>query len=863
MIRIFTTLLCLCLAQSGWAQLSEGGLPYSFSNDLGKTPPVHTTEAIDVAALLAEDEIDLQYNLPLRFAFGHAVQLNTENAGRWTSLPNGDRIWRLTIHCPDAVNINLLYDDFYLPEGSSLYLYNTSQNQVLGAFTSRNNKATGRFATSLVEGEYTTLEYYEPQSAAGEGRIQIAQIGHGYRDLEGQSEAEKASGDCQVNVNCSEGDNWQDEKKGVARIVMDGLYLCSGTLVNNTANDCKPLFLTANHCLMGGIKQDAIVNPDVSGYVFYWNYERPGCENTGPIPQQTTTGGTVLANAGIMETGMHTFLSSDFALIQLDENPRGAYDVFFNGWDATGAQGNTGVGIHHPAGDAKKISTHHTIPEDDFYYWALYWSATENGHSVTEGGSSGSALFRENGRIIGQLFGGSSVNCSDPGRDLGLYGKLSYSWTNDDDPLSNDPRRRLKDWLDPIGAGTIRTIGGTYDPCAVPKVYFKTAGAAISEENANTTDGCRSYRDYTYELGITPYPRHTVVAELTADGSADAGAAFDYELLTGSVSFNNVTNTRSFTLRVYDDAYIENAEDINLQFSLSGSNGLQVAGLEGASAQHITISSTDQAPDSHVQTVRNNDNPAEAYLGPFGTVYFQDPGSGGVMLALTNNSSHDYGCTRVSVDQAGGTANNSWATGTTVSKTFRVETDNPSANASLDVVLYYDDGEIQGWEWFNDEGLTAGDLMLLQFAGAAVLANEGSASSRAVTTGSYRGSDYTFSASLSGLAQSVNGLTMGRLSGAAAARNGFQLQADTRNSLQLRPNVTSTQSWLNWTAAEPGATTLRVINTHGQVILDRQFAADAGFNELSVQVSDWPAGLYYVQLLAKGQIVGKGRLIKQ
>lgn len=860
MIRTLTTLLFLCLAHWATAQLSEGGLPYSFTNDLGKTAPVYTTESIDVPALLAEDEIDLQSNLPLRFAFGHAVELNTQNSGRWTDLDNGDRIWRLTIHAPDAVNINLLYDDFYLPEGSSLYLYNAAQDQVLGAFTARNNKATGRFATSLVVGEYTTLEYYEPQAVAGQGRIQIAQIAHGYRDLEGQTEAEKASGDCQVNVNCEEGADWQDEKKGVARIVMDGLYLCSGTLVNNTANDCKPLFLTANHCLMGGIKQDAIINPDVSGYVFYWNYERPGCENAGPIPQQTTTGGTVLANAGLMETGMHTFLSSDFALIQLDENPRGAYDVFFNGWDATGAQGNTGVGIHHPAGDAKKISTHHVVPEDDGYYWALYWSPTANGHSVTEGGSSGSALFRENGLIIGQLFGGSSVNCSDPGNDLGLYGKLSYSWTNDDDVLTNDPRRRLKDWLDPIGGGTIQSAPGTYDPCAVPKVYFKTAAANVAEENADTDDGCRAYRDYTYEMGITPYPRHPVTANLLAAGTA---GAYDYELLTSGVSFNNVTNTQSFTVRVYDDVYVEDSENIDFDFTLSGSNGLQVAGLQGASTFQINISSADAVPATHVQTVRNNDNPAEEYLGPFSTVYFQDPGSGGMMIALTNLSAHDYGCTRVMVDHAGGTANNSWAGGTTLSKTFLVQTDNPSANGAVGITLYHDDGEIQGWEWFNDEGLNAADLMLLQFAGAATPANEGSAISMAATTDTYRSGDFTFSATLSGLSTSDVGLTMGSLSGGAAARNSYELRTAQVKSLQLRPNVTQAQSWLSWTAAEAATTTLRILNTQGQVMLDRNLQTDAGYNELALQVGDWPAGLYWVQLFQNGQPSGKAQLIKQ
>ena len=92
-------------------------------------------------------------------------------------------------------------------------------------------------------------------------------------------------------------------------------------------------------------------------------------------------------------------------------------------------------------------------------YWQVAWAATTNGHSVTEGGSSGSPLFNSSGNITGQLYGGSSINCTDPANDPGVYGKFSISW--DSGAIA---QRRLKDWLDPTNVSPT-SLGGATIPC--------------------------------------------------------------------------------------------------------------------------------------------------------------------------------------------------------------------------------------------------------------------------------------------------------------------------------------------------------------------------------------------------------------
>ena len=108
--------------------------------------------------------------------------------------------------------------------------------------------------------------------------IHINKVMHNYRST-GNPSVQKIneSDPCQVNVNCSPvGDSWQDEKRGVARIYcvtgnMGGW--CSGSLVNNTAQDCKPLMLTALHC---GENSSA---GNMNQWKFYFGYEAPNCNN--------------------------------------------------------------------------------------------------------------------------------------------------------------------------------------------------------------------------------------------------------------------------------------------------------------------------------------------------------------------------------------------------------------------------------------------------------------------------------------------------------------------------------------------------------------------------------------------------------
>jgi hypothetical protein len=419
-------------------QIGEGGIPPSFSKMSTQAIDIRKLPEIDVAALLAEDEIEELEGLPFRFGYPHDVEYNLQNSGTWETLPNGDRLWRLKIDCPGAYSTNLIFDKYRLPEGARLFIYNEDKSSLLGAFTHRNNKPHEKFGTAPVSGETCVLEYVEPAKPEFPGELSISRVVHAYRNLFGKdAQGFGGSGSCNNNVNCPEWPDWQDQKRGVAMILTQGGYrICSGSLINNAEQDLTPYFLTANHCLGGE-----------ETWVFMFNYESPNCNNIDGPTTQTLSGSTLLAN----------YSTSDFALLLLDETPPMEYGVYYSGWSRENVPTPWAIGIHHPSGDIKKISL-----DEDPVTSANYLSTSGTTHwrignwedGTTEGGSSGSPLFDNNHRIVGQLHGGYA-SCTSITADW--YGKFSRSWSG-----GGTSSTRLSDWLDPGSSGAMY-VDGTDD----------------------------------------------------------------------------------------------------------------------------------------------------------------------------------------------------------------------------------------------------------------------------------------------------------------------------------------------------------------------------------------------------------------
>lgn len=458
------------------------------------------------------------------------VNLNPSNSGVWTGY-NGYKTWRLKIKSIGAQALLIKYSAFNIPEGSAVYVYNSTFTHKSHAYQRQENPSGTHFSTEVIIQDEIILEYNAPIGVEEMPQIDIEGVGYIFREghtFEPRNFQDNGSSEsCEVNVNCSEGANWQDQKRGVAKMLMPsggGYGLCTGSLVNNTNQTCRNFFLTAQHC--GAGSNAASMNQ----WQFYFNFESATCADlnssqANAVDNQVVTGCTKRAASGT-STGV---TQSDFLLVELNSTIPSGYNVYYNGWDRTSNAATSGVGIHHPAGDIKKISTFTSALVTGSWsggntnkHWQVTWAGTTNGHGVTEGGSSGSPIFNQTKRIVGDLSGGSSF--CDATSDPDLYGKFVHSW----DQVGANDSQRLKPWLDSTNSAV--TVLDGRNACNLVVVapvanFTGTPTTLTAGNNVTFTETCTN-NPTTFAWSITPNSGFTYVSSTSAS-SADPVIQFN------------------------------------------------------------------------------------------------------------------------------------------------------------------------------------------------------------------------------------------------------------------------------------------------------------------------------------------------
>lgn len=416
------------------AQVTNEGMPESWKFDL-ETIEAAKFPKVDVTSLLEEDRLNDEDNLPYRFGHTFSTNYNIINHGEWTELPTGGKIWRMRFQSKDAISLNFLLEDFEIPHGAKIYLYNNDRSDMIGAYDAQQNNENRTLSTWLVYGDDVWIEYYEPRKVEGQGYFSITKVVHGYRTQNTfiEEKALNDSGACNHDVDCPIGDLDEQKdhvKKSVGLIMINNSSWCSGALINNTNHDGTPYFLTADHCFS---------NPANWAFRFNWISPNPVCgqnqNSANSTFLQTMSGSTLKARRQ----------QTDFMLVEINNPIPDDWDVVYAGWDRSDDTPSRTFGVHHPAGDIMKVCRDDDAPLKVVQQGSVLWRVENWELGVTEGGSSGSALFDEDGRIIGQLLGGSAA-CFGTNNNGGfdVYGRLGVSWN-----AGNLPSNRLRDWLDP------------------------------------------------------------------------------------------------------------------------------------------------------------------------------------------------------------------------------------------------------------------------------------------------------------------------------------------------------------------------------------------------------------------------------
>lgn len=484
----------LCFATAGVlifnsvsAQSTRTLFPASFNaSEQILSAPLHQFPAQDYSDLLAKTDGAYLVAKTIESSIGFP------EAGSMTRLNNGNLVWTVNIKVDESKAIGLYFNQFTLPEGVSMYVYNQNKKQITGPFTFENNDERNVFATEGVQGEEITLELNIDASvdvnAIDLNIYKVASYFRGVEDLAyytdefdgygtfaGEDDwAYNSSSKCMINAMCSNSAGYEIARNATVKEIIpagtSAIGYCSGTMVNNTGNtaaDCKRYLLTATHC-EGGNHTGS--HSSFGEWILCFNYQSPNCENPTVAPTSNKiTGVKFIARDPYNDAAPASELDADFMLLQVTGLIPSSWNVSMTGWNRNPSHPLAYVGakkfvyFHHPAGDIKKYSSSKIISNVDVATW---------GAEFVEGygapGSSGSGMFNNDQQLIGiastAIYGAvphDSCKYSSKGifeaentSNRVFYAKMNYSWEN---PSLSSPTnaQKLSPWLDPIGSGAM------------------------------------------------------------------------------------------------------------------------------------------------------------------------------------------------------------------------------------------------------------------------------------------------------------------------------------------------------------------------------------------------------------------------
>lgn len=411
------------------------------------------------------DDLDFSDDKNEAYVFAYPFEVSIRKQDIAPVLKNDTLYYNVSVLSKDAYSLNLIFEDVSIPEGAHLSVYGADSAD-FKTYTSDDVFLAGVLATPLVQGEVIYVCYAEKNNLSKSGSWTIKQVAHDYKNAYLKPSLMKSTASsCNVDINCDEGADWQVEKQAVCKMLIQGVTLCTGTLVNNTAKDMTPYIITANHCVASESK--------ALRTVFYFDYENETCGTASAKPSKTISGSSLVATS---PTG-----KVDFSLLKMSEIPPKYYNPYYAGWNVASSIGKGTACIHHPKGDVKKISVDKDKPSTGTlstggikYVEDGNWLISRWETGTTEGGSSGSPLFDNEHHVIGMLSGGMA-SCDEPVNDY--FAKISYAWDYYDVAAN-----QVKAWLDPLGIGA--------DVCQGYNPYMLAANIL---SNVNTTDSLRLF----------------------------------------------------------------------------------------------------------------------------------------------------------------------------------------------------------------------------------------------------------------------------------------------------------------------------------------------------------------------------------
>lgn len=504
----------------GNAQISQGGIPGSYREELSVDFTKHEASLPDWEAFIKEESSE-EFNKPYLIGLFTETNINFPESGNFYTTKNNELIWKTAIHVKDAPALGLYFENLYLPKGVKLFVHNENKRHVLGAFTHENNNdIDNKFAIEAIQGETAYLELNIANSELIEDiELHLDKALVYFRAYENTLvyaseedlvpigntdpyQLEGSSSTCMINANCNPGTHYENQKRSTVQLLFSygqqGAGLCSGTIINsvgNTEETCRPLLMTASHCESSGTWT---TNTQFSQLIVRFNFEKESCNGGPAATQRTITGANYLTRSYYYQNMPTNQLNEDFLLVELRNKIPEIYNAYHAGvrldynLPSPSNSNEKFIGFHHPAGDIKKI-----IFANNLVTWgnqspqnSVHWILNSNTNKTEGGaaqGSSGSGLFDPQGYYIGTASTagtyGNINGCSVDGKGYGgaqFFNLVNYSqvqkaltYTH-----SNANYNNISSFINPNNAN-VNTIEGL-------DCYANTDGGGDEDDEDNT-----------------------------------------------------------------------------------------------------------------------------------------------------------------------------------------------------------------------------------------------------------------------------------------------------------------------------------------------------------------------------------------
>ena len=438
----------------------------------------------------------------MQFAVPVPHEASTATAGAW-SVTGGQAVWRYAVQVPTAVSLSFHALAASLPGSATLLVRGGQTTTSYGPSELRRGELWSRIHAG------DTLEITLTVAAADRAGVdlRIVSLQAGYRAIgagvedhpvyrrmvPGGSPPDNAS--CVTNYQCEVTAGNSTPAAATVAVVVENLYQCTGTLINDVPGDDTPYILTARHCQTGKLGGGSPAA--ASAVTVYWN--------------ATSACGTPLGSiydGGLpTQTGAHTVVEQQDAwLIGLDSNPVAA-DAQFAGFDASGGAVLGGYTIHQAQGRDQQLVTWfgpaYALEEQGAlgtaYLSNLLETVNQSGNIGP--GASGSGFFNSKNHLVGALaLGRQSTDPSGYGacpvtpapapngsNGVADFTSLAAVWNSTADTTSSTGRATLQSVLDPGGTGSRVVPGKPVElvsfnaPPPAPRITFSPATVAAGQ----------------------------------------------------------------------------------------------------------------------------------------------------------------------------------------------------------------------------------------------------------------------------------------------------------------------------------------------------------------------------------------------